>query len=103
MTRRTRRGKRSLDRQQRRYVNHLVRSSSHEDLIMKEAINVLTPEEIQEALNTKFNYVHTASTQLFERGEILADPRGEGSLQRRIDDENDEEHPTKWRIAQNRR
>ena len=103
MTPRTRRGKRSIDRQQRRYVNHLVRSSSHEDLLMKEAINVLTPEEIGEALNTKFKYVYTGATKLFERGEVLSNPRGEGSLQRKIDDEDDEEHPTKWRIAQNRR
>lgn len=85
----TRRGRRSKEARQRRFVNQLVRKNSHEDLRKKEAINVLDQREIRIALNTKFGYAHVGVSQIFEKGEVLSDGRGEGSLQKR-DEEDDE-------------
>ena len=84
---RTRRGRRSKEARQRRYVNTLVRKNSHEDLDKKEAVNVLDQRQVREALNTKFGYAHVGISQLFEKGEILSDGRGEGSLQQRREDD----------------
>lgn len=85
----TRRGRRSREARQRRYVNQLVRKTCHEDLDLKEAVNILDQREIRIALNTKFGYAHVGVSQTFEKGEVLSDARGEGSLQQR--DEDDDE------------
>ena len=87
MSRRTRRGRRSKEARQRRYVNSLVRKTCHEDLDKKEAVNVLDQRQIRTALNTKFGYAHVGVSQLFEKGEVLSDSRGTGSLQKREEDD----------------
>jgi len=79
--------KRSKESRQRRYVNQLVRKTCHEDLAKKEAVNVLDQRQIREALNTKFGYAHVGISQLFEKGEVLSDGRGEGSLQKALEDD----------------
>ena len=89
----TRRGKRRpiaqkhREARQRRYVNTLVRKTCHEDLDKKEAVNVLDQRQIRVALNTKFGYAHVGISQLFEKGEVLSDGRGEGSLQKAQEDD----------------
>ena len=85
----TRRGRRSKEAHQRRYVNQLVRKTCHEDLDKKEAVNVLDQTQIRVALNTKFGYAHVGMSQLFEKGEILSDGRGQGSLQQRRDEDDE--------------
>ena len=83
----TRRGRRSKEAHQRRYVNQLVRKTCHEDLDKKEAVNVLDQQEVRTSLEQKFGYAHVGISQLFEKGEILSDGRGEGSLQQRREDD----------------
>ena len=85
----TRRGRRSKEAHQRRYVNQLVRKNSHEDLDKKEAVNVLDQQQIREALNTQFGYAHVGISQLFEKGEVLSDGMGTGSLQQRREDDDE--------------
>ena len=86
---RTRRGRRSKEARQRRYVNTLVRKSSHEDLDKKEAVNILDQRQIREQLEQKFGYAHIGVSQAFEKGEILSDGRGEGSLQQRREEDDE--------------
>lgn len=81
--------KRSKESRQRRYVNQLVRKTCHEDLAKKEAVNVLDQQQIRDALNTQFGYAHVGISQLFEKGEVLSDSRGTGSLQQRCEDDDE--------------
>jgi len=70
-------------------VNTLVRKSSHEDLDKKEAVNILDQRQIREQLEQKFGYAHVGVSQTFEKGEILSDGRGEGSLQQRREEDDE--------------
>ena len=83
----TRRGRRSKESRQRRYVNQLVRSKSVEDRDKQESINALNQRQIREELELIFGYAHVGVSQLFEKGEILSDGRGQGSLQQRREDD----------------
>ena len=79
--------KRSKEARQRRYVNQLVRKTCHEALNKKEAVNVLDQREIRVSLEQKFGYAHVGISQLFEKGEVLSDGRGQGSLQKAQEDD----------------
>lgn len=81
------RHRRSVEAQQRRYVNRLVSTSSYKDYDKQENINIYTSEQLEQRLVDKFGDVRTGIHLQFQRGEIISDSRGTGSLQRMIDDE----------------
>ena len=83
----TRRHRRSQDAIQRRYVNRLVSQCSHRDIRLDESINTLTPRQLEYSLIDKFGDVRTGLHLQFERGEVVSDSRGEGSLQQIQDEE----------------
>ena len=84
-----RRGGRSLASIQRRYISRLISQQSYRDLELAESINTLTPAQIETTLIDKYGVVVTPYHLRHTRGEVLSDPRGQGSLQRF--DEDDEE------------
>ena len=84
MTRPTRR---SNAARQRRYVNRLVSTNSYKDYGKQENVNTLTSEELEWRLIETFGDVRTGLHLQFERGEIIADSRGDGSLQQIRDEE----------------
>lgn len=51
------------------------------DPVRAEAINLLTPEQIVDYLAVKYNEVYIDVAQ-YEKGEVLTDSKGKGSLQR---------------------
>jgi len=77
----TRRGRRSIHAQQRRYVNRLVSINAHRDRQRAESVNQLTPRQILHAVAERFGFADLNLTHLFTRGEVLSDDRGRGSLQ----------------------
>ena len=83
----TRTRRRSPDAQQRRYINRLVSLNSHRDNRIDESINILTPEQLESSLLDKFGAVRTGLHLQFTKGEVTADSRGNGSLQRNIEEE----------------
>jgi len=74
---------RSKAAEQRRHARHLVLDESYRDPIVAETVNFLDREQIANCLNARFGYVEQSAVQ-FTRGEIIADSRGEGSLQQRV-------------------
>lgn len=76
------RGRRSQEAQQRRFVNSVVSRGAHKDLLLKESINVTGIADIYDALARRFGTVISSALTMFHKGEILVDGRGEGSLQR---------------------
>jgi len=77
----TRNHRRSIDAIQRRYVNRLVSQCSHRDIGLDESINMLTHRQLENSLIDKFGDVRTGLHLQFTRGEVIANSRGEGSLQ----------------------
>jgi len=76
----THHGKRSPEGLQRQAVRKLVFNQSRRDRIQAENINLLSREQIVEELSKQFDGVVLCAVK-FERGEVLADSRGRGSLQ----------------------
>jgi len=86
LTRKTRRGHRSGEAEQRRYVNRLISKAAYRDLKKAESINVLTPDQINQQLHEQYENVIIYEHLQLERGLVLSDPRGEGELQRHIEE-----------------
>ena len=83
----TRTRRRSPDALQRRYVNRLISRYSHRDVKLDESVNMLTSRQLENSLLDKFGVVRTGLHLQFTRGEITANSRGEGSLQKIINEE----------------
>lgn len=81
------RHRRSVEAQQRRYINRLVSTNSYKDYSKQENINILSPEQLECRLVEKFGDVRTGIHLQFAKGEVTSDPYGRGSLQRMIDNE----------------
>ncbi len=81
--------KRSLEKQaekelrstQYREAHNFVTGNSYHDPILAESVCLRTPDQINTFLKAKFESVLPCVTQRYERGEVLTDKRGRGSLQ----------------------
>lgn len=71
---------------QRRYARHLVRKNSYQDRNLGESVNVTPRDDIWGELKTAFGRVCNSVVLEFTVGEVLADSRGDGTLQRDNDD-----------------
>ena len=78
---------RSLRGAQRNHLNKIVRDGAHCDYNKAEYINVLSEADLYDALFERYGVVDLGVLKAFVKGEVLSDGRGEGTLQRRIDDE----------------
>ena len=58
-----------------------------QDRRIQENVNILRVEALELAISNHFGSLYVAATADFERGEVLADSRGEGSHQRFDDDD----------------
>ena len=74
------RHKRSESSQQRRFIKRLVLQCAFQDRQRSETVNILSREAIAASASQAFDYVLPGLTN-YERGEVLADSRGTGSLQ----------------------
>lgn len=79
----TKRGKRSKYAVLRRSASHIVQENAHIDYDKGEQINVLTKADLYDRLYEKHGFMDARVLLEYERGEILSDPRGDGSHQRR--------------------
>jgi len=73
--------KHSIFAQQRRAAKRIALNNAFSDNIIYEIVNITETEEISSLLAATFEYVLPGAITL-ERGEVLLDPRGEGSCQR---------------------
>lgn len=74
------RGRRSAFNEQRRFVKRLVANTARNDRVRGEAVCILDKGQIVDALKQSFSSV-IVGTACFEKGEIVVDSRGKGSLQ----------------------
>jgi hypothetical protein len=74
------RHKRSEVSQQRRFIKRLVTQCAFQDRQRSETVNILSREAIASSASQAFDYVLSGLAD-YERGEVLADSRGTGSLQ----------------------
>lgn len=74
------RGRRSEFNRQRRFVKQVVSESSRIDRVRSEKICMLDGVEVSEALKKRFTSV-VVGASCFEKGEVIVDARGRGSLQ----------------------
>jgi hypothetical protein len=74
------RGRRSEFKEQRRFVKRLVVETSRHDRIRAEKVCLLDNRQIGDALNKRFECV-VVGADCFDRGEVVMDSRGKGSLQ----------------------
>ena len=72
--------RRTQIQEQRRKAKQIVVSSAFMDREKAESINVLSPHQILIKLTEDYPEVHVRAAQ-FSQGEVLIDPRGQGSLQ----------------------
>lgn len=78
-----RRGKRSKLAKMRRGLSRHVSRCAHRDTEQpREAVNLVTQGQAYVFLEDRFGYAPLGLVHLFERGEVLSDSRGRGSLQR---------------------
>ena len=75
--------KHSIFAQQQRAVKRIALNNAFSDGIIYEIVNVTGTEEISSVLAATFEYVLPGAITV-ERGEVLLDPRGEGSCQRQL-------------------
>lgn len=76
--------KRSLIARQRRAARKFILDMAYRDKYAAETVNVLDRRDLINYLADLFGQVHLGSIPLIEKGEVLADSRGSGSLQRRF-------------------
>jgi hypothetical protein len=69
-------------RAQRRFARILVSKSGLGDPIQAENINILLHDQIADSLEKAFGYADMSIVDKFEKGEILSDNRGRGTLQK---------------------
>ncbi len=74
--------KRSQYYRQRKYISRVVSKAAHRDNRKSESINVLTEADLYDALAEEFGVPHPAVIRSYDRGEIIADSRGQGSHDR---------------------
>jgi hypothetical protein len=74
------RHKRSETSQQRRFIKRLAMQCAFQDRQRSETVNILSRETIAASASQVFDYVLPGLAN-YERGEVLADSRGTGSLQ----------------------
>lgn len=70
-----------LRRDQRRNAKQYVCAQAFHDNIRSEAVNRLEPEQIREHLEATYSEIYVDAYQ-FTRGEVIADSKGKGTLQR---------------------
>ena len=81
--------KRSLEKQaarqersqQYREARKLVTSNSYHDRMLAESVCLTSPGQLSDHLKSKFESVLPCVTARYERGEVLTDKKGTGSLQ----------------------
>ena len=81
-----RRGRRSEFNRQRRYLSRLVSRNSY-ICENREAVNIMTQADIYDALINAGFKPDIGLCRSMDIGEVTSDGRGEGTLQRMIDDE----------------
>ena len=81
-----RRGKRSKFNRQRRYLSRLLSTRGYICENM-ENVNTLTYADVYDALADAGFNPYISLCRSVEQGEVMSDGRGEGTLQRMIDDE----------------
>ena len=86
---RTRRGKRSQIARLQRVVARIVSKASHRDYRKSESVNVLTEDQVFKLLaETQRDGAQVAdllpASEMFTRGEVISDSRGQGSQQQVI-------------------
>lgn len=86
LTRKTRRGRRSGEAEQRRYVNRLISKAAYRDQGKAESINTLTPQQINQRLHEQYENIVIHDYLQLDRGLVLSDPRGKGELQKHIEE-----------------
>lgn len=75
--------KRSQESLQRREARKIVQTFAFQDFKLAESINRLTPEQIADQMAVLFPEGVTYSfAARYDRGEVLTDSRGQGSIQR---------------------
>jgi len=86
-----RRGRRSLAAQQRRYLNRVISRDAYRDSWMGESVNVYTAEQLLARLVGEFGVAVVPDVLKHERGEVVSDAYGRGSLQMYGAEESGEE------------
>jgi hypothetical protein len=66
---------------QKRLAKRILLRNSFQDNILKESVNLLSSVELGSLLSSQVDYVLPHAVNV-ERGEVLLDSRGEGTLQR---------------------
>lgn len=74
------RGRRSEFNRQRRFVKQLVVETSRHDRVRAEKVCMLNNGQISDALSKRFDCV-VVGADCFDKGEVIIDSRGKGSLQ----------------------
>ena len=78
--------KRSREARIRRTTARIVSTYSHRDLIISESVNILTPGQVLGTLIDKLPKYRVNDllkhSDMFEKGEVISDSRGEGSQQK---------------------
>jgi hypothetical protein len=72
---------RSVLAEQKRLAERLVLATAFQDKRRCEAVNMTSPGDLQKVLYENFGYVCPGAVDV-EKGEVLIDSRGQGSLQR---------------------
>jgi hypothetical protein len=73
--------KQSVEAEQRRFVRKALQRNAFQDRIVCETANLLTRREVSDLLAATFEFVLPSATDV-ERGEVLADSLGRGTLQK---------------------
>jgi hypothetical protein len=77
-----RRGRRSDRASQRREAARIVSQAALRDPALAESINRLTPGEVALRLQNRFGTFDTFIVNSYDKGEVLSDSLGRGTLQR---------------------
>ena len=81
----THRGRRSRTARIRRTIARIVSTNSHRDRQKSESVNTLNPGEVLYELTNKLPKHRLIDllphSDMFEKGEVIADSRGQGSQQ----------------------
>ena len=81
------RGERSLESKLRRTQKHYVLAEAFYDNLLHEAVNKLTPQQIADHITQTIHELNPEAPDILPnqvtviQGEVLIDPRGQGSLQ----------------------
>jgi predicted O-methyltransferase YrrM len=72
--------KTSVEAEQRRFARKTLQRNAFQDRIACETVNLLTRQELSNVLAASFDFVLPSATEV-DRGEVLSDSRGRGTLQ----------------------